>query len=67
MSDVCDICCDDHNTESIILKCNHKFHYFCIVKTFIISDNRKCPYCRIESDLIEYNKKYGEKNYKIHY
>ena len=64
---MCDICCEDHNDESIILKCNHKFHYFCILKTFKVSLNRKCPYCRTTSDLLIHNKKYGEKINNIYY
>ena len=63
----CDICCHNHDNESIILKCNHKFHYYCILMSFITSQDRKCPYCRLESDLLEYREKYGYRIFNIHY
>lgn len=57
-SDICDICCEPHNDETITLKCNHRFHYLCILESFVTITKRECPYCRTESDLLEYNKKY---------
>ena len=56
--DICDICCEPHNDDTITLTCNHKFHYLCILESFITIAKRECPYCRTESDLLEYNKKY---------
>jgi len=58
INDICDICCEPHNNETITLTCNHKFHYICILESFITVDKRECPYCRTESELLEYNKKY---------
>ena len=46
MSDICSICLDNLNTETIILECNHQFHTQCIKK--ILSP--KCPLCRNNID-----------------
>ena len=51
-NDTCPICYDIIDSPSIKLKCNHTFHYNCILSVFKsnISKNsnhiRKCPYCR---------------------
>lgn len=49
--EICSICLekmDDYNTNAICkLKCNHLFHINCIKKS-IISNNYKCPNCRIQ-------------------
>lgn len=56
LNDTCPICYDKLDTTSITLKCNHTFHYNCILNSFksSITKNtksykwRKCPYCREE-------------------
>ena len=43
--DICIICTDSINTiDTIITKCNHKFHFECINKWLVIKP--QCPYCR---------------------
>ena len=51
--DVCVICTDGFNTiDSIITKCNHKFHFVCLNKWLLIKP--QCPYCREDIyDLID--------------
>ena len=61
MNDVCSVCLDDLNTETIILECNHQFHTQCI-KNLLYP---KCPLCRTKIDykkLFNINQKvcYGE-------
>ena len=65
--ETCDICAEIHNNESINLKCGHKYHYQCILKTFIIREIRECPYCRRESDFLEFNSKYEGPIKNIHF
>lgn len=53
----CDICFDKHDKTSITLKCGHKFHYDCILTSFLnkkIKNKlvRKCPYCRQDSGYL---------------
>lgn len=43
--DICYICYDANNEDSIKLKCNHKFHYDCILNSYI-KNPKICPYCR---------------------
>lgn len=43
--DICYICYDVNNENSIQLKCNHTFHYDCILSSFL-REPRLCPYCR---------------------
>lgn len=50
----CDICFDKHDKTSVVLKCKHKFHYDCILESFVrkkIKNKtvRTCPYCRQKS------------------
>lgn len=48
---VCSICGDELEKEfPIKLKCNHQFHYKCILLTFRNFKNLECPYCRNTSD-----------------
>ena len=49
---VCVICTDVFNTiDTIITKCNHKFHFACLNKWLLIKP--QCPYCREDiHDLI---------------
>ena len=45
----CGICGDNYNNQiSYKLKCNHVFHYDCLIKTFLVAGkhNNSCPYCR---------------------
>jgi len=63
---ICDICCDEHNDETITLKCKHRFHYYCVLRSFKASRNTLCPYCRIDGGFIKYNEKYGERIYCVH-
>tara|TARA_B110001469_G_C9572157_1_gene283683 strand:- start:10 stop:444 length:435 start_codon:yes stop_codon:yes gene_type:complete len=62
LSDVCPICYEQHNEDSISIKCGHKFHYKCIISSYKNMHNwkpnfynshnmssnkvRECPYCR---------------------
>ena len=56
LKETCPICYDELDSTSITLKCNHKFHYNCILNSFkslitknrhiITNKSRKCPYCR---------------------
>lgn len=57
IKETCPICYDELDSTSITLKCNHTFHYDCILNSFksSITKNtksynsykwRKCPYCR---------------------
>ena len=60
MSEECSICgldLDDKYTHR--LKCNHVFHYECLVKTFMSQPNKfgkntgnTCPYCRVKVDYM---------------
>ena len=43
----CGVCGDILNSSTVTTKCNHKFHYDCILMTFSTSKEvRECPYCR---------------------
>ena len=48
----CPICYDVLDDTTEILKCNHKFHYNCIMKTYMHQLDkssmpfRECPFCR---------------------
>ena len=45
----CDICGDPHKLKHVqTLKCNHSFHYECILKSFICDRKKfnQCPLCR---------------------
>lgn len=46
---LCLICYDnmDDDSNTVTLKCKHKFHYSCILMTYkSMSNKRQCPYCR---------------------
>ena len=43
--DPCGICYKELNKKTILLKCKHRFHYECLLKTFRHTRNA-CPYCR---------------------
>tara|TARA_B100001094_G_C18020283_1_gene714753 strand:+ start:624 stop:992 length:369 start_codon:yes stop_codon:yes gene_type:complete len=50
---ICSICGDELEKEyPIKLKCNHQFHYECILLTFKNFKNLECPYCRNTSDYL---------------
>ena len=56
-SEECSICGVDIGDKFCYeLKCSHKFHYDCLMKTFMISSNKinhnSCPYCRQNTDLL---------------
>ena len=45
----CDICGEPHKCKYVhTLKCNHSFHYECIMKSYIASRDKynQCPLCR---------------------
>jgi len=56
LNETCPICYDELDSTSITLKCNHTFHYNCILNSFkssitknssnLLNKTRKCPYCR---------------------
>jgi hypothetical protein len=53
----CDICFEKHDKTSVILKCKHRFHYDCILASFVrkkIKNKsiRSCPYCRQSSGYL---------------
>lgn len=56
MDDIsCDICGDSQNERfTINLKCNHCFHYDCIMKSFQYDKYKynKCPLCRQSHGLL---------------
>ena len=60
MTEECSICgldLDEKYTHK--LKCNHVFHYDCLLKTFLSQPNgfvktkgNTCPYCRVKVDYL---------------
>ena len=45
----CDICGEPHKCKHVhTLKCNHRFHYECIMKSYVASRDKynQCPLCR---------------------
>ena len=52
---ICNICGDKLGNAPVhTLKCNHHFHYECILKSFqsSLEYNNVCPYCRYEIDRL---------------
>ena len=52
---MCDICGEPHENKSVLtLKCNHCFHYECIMKSFQYDRKRhnQCPLCRQTHGLL---------------
>ena len=53
MEEVCSICGDKLNTSyAQKLKCNHVFHYECLMKSFKGMKNTDCPYCRTPNNRL---------------
>jgi hypothetical protein len=51
----CDICGEPHKCKHIhTLKCNHSFHYECIMKSYISSRDKynQCPLCRKKQGVL---------------
>jgi len=51
----CDICGDPHKLKYVqTLKCNHSYHYECIMKSFMCDRKRgnRCPLCRQSHGLL---------------
>ena len=51
----CDICGDPHKLKYVqTLKCNHSYHYECILKAFLCDRKRhnQCPLCRQSHGLL---------------
>jgi len=51
----CDICGDAHKEKyTITLKCNHSYHYECILKSFMCDRKKhnQCPLCRKSHGLL---------------
>ena len=50
----CSICFEtlDKNTNYVMTKCNHSFHFDCLMKNFTINfhTGKKCPICRERFD-----------------
>ena len=42
---ICYICRDPLLIDTVNLKCNHKYHSFCLKETFIKYQTKKCPLC----------------------
>lgn len=58
MENICGICHDDLNDDIQILDCGHKFHYECILESYLSDKKgykyeRKCPYCRKNGGYLE--------------
>ena len=58
MDTICGICHDELDEDIQTLACGHKYHYNCILQSYIndkISNNnkKKCPYCRKNGGYIE--------------
>jgi hypothetical protein len=57
----CSICredyCDDHSSDTVLLKCLHDFHINCLLTW--IKTNNKCPLCRVDIDF-EPQTQYGD-------
>ena len=53
--DPCGICYKELNNKTILLKCNHRFHYECLlkVKKYYV----ECPYCRSTQTITSLKKK----------
>lgn len=45
-NDICYICYDINNNESVLLYCDHKFHHDCIIQNYNYTKQKECPYCR---------------------
>ena len=51
--DICSICGDKLDNEyNHTLKCNHKYHYQCILLSFKNMNNNECPYCRSPNNIL---------------
>ena len=53
--DCCDICGEPHKLKYVqTLKCNHSYHYECILKTFTFDRKKQneCPLCRAKNGLL---------------
>ena len=51
----CDICGDPHKLKYVqTLKCNHSYHYECILKAFMCDKKKhnQCPLCRQSHGLL---------------
>ena len=51
----CDICGESHKCKYVhTLKCNHSFHYECIMKSYVSSREKynQCPLCRTKQGLL---------------
>ena len=51
----CNICYCEHDSSSVVLKCNHKYHYECILHSYKINNTKKkraCPYCRSDGGYL---------------
>ena len=57
VEEICGICGDDYSDVNIKydLKCNHSFHYDCLVHSFKSCNKRSnsCPYCRHKEGLLD--------------
>jgi len=71
----CNICGDDLSEQTEIkLKCNHKYHYECLLlslKSKMIGKRlrvteRCCPYCRTRIPLLPHKVEYGNHLPSIH-
>ena len=55
---ICGICYEDIEENEVSLKCNHKYHYDCILLIYKNTKKgyktlRKCPYCRSDGGYLE--------------
>jgi hypothetical protein len=67
MEEVCSICGDSlkkHYCQK--LKCNHGFHYECLMKSFKGMKNTDCPYCRSKNNKLPIVNGLKKIDYYIH-
>ena len=48
----CSICGEDNDEVYHTLKCNHTFHYKCLLLSFKNMKTNECPYCRSKGNLL---------------
>jgi hypothetical protein len=57
LDNICLICHDNLDEDSVTLKCGHKFNYKCIYMTYkALNGKRECPYCRGDGGYLELKK-----------
>lgn len=66
--DDCPICGEKCSSKyEHVLKCNHKFHYECLLKSLKFSSENLCPTCRNPLNFLEPVNGLRKLTYSIHY